>query len=432
MRESHKSPKIFFGWWTVVACGIIGFLGLGFGNLGFSSVFKPLSEDLGLGRAATSIAAGIGSVMGGLAGPLGGWANDRYGPRRVMLIGMMVLVIGFISMFFINSLISFLFVWGVIVGLGTTLGPAIMTDRAIVNWFVKKSGMAVNIKFAIQALSGILLLPLIAFLVTNHGWRVTYIIAGIIVMIVTIPLTWFFVKPHRPEHYGLLPDGATRTVETNQTAVKQYVKMVEPELAEFTFRQTVRTSAYWLVIVIAWVSGFSFPMMNAHFIPFLTDKGIGPIQAASMMGVISVVNIPARLIAGFIADRINSSHLRYIMAAGVFLQACGTAAYLVGGNMAGIYTWIIFYGIGFGVTQSALFPLMVRYFGRKSFGSITGLTSMLMMPVGLLAPIYIGWVYDTTGAYTRIIGLMTGLLMTAGIIACFIRRPRLLVRSSTT
>jgi cyanate permease len=412
--------KIFFGWWTVLACGIIGFVGVGFGFHGFSVLFKPLAAELELSRAATSMAVSIAAVMGGLAGPLGGWANDKYGPRRVMLIGIIILATGFTAMFFVNSLLSFLFAWGVVVGLGVALGPAIMTDRAIVNWFVRKSGMAVNLKFAIQALAGISLVPLIAWLVTGQGWRITYLVGAAAVLLITIPLTWFFIKPHRPEYYGLLPDGVYKPVQTND----RFAIETDSVISEFTFRQTIRTPAYRLVIVTGWITLLIYPMMTTHFVPFLTDRGIAPVLAASMFGVIYLINIPGRLIGGYFADRSPARRLPYIIALGYLIQACGVLVYLVREDITSIYVWIIFFGFGDGITRSIAFPLMVRYFGRISFGSITGLTSMLNIPFNLLAPIYIGWIFDTSGSYSRFIVLIPVLQIIASIVACFIRRPK--------
>jgi cyanate permease len=253
-----------------------------------------------------------------------------------------------------------------------------------------------------------------------------------VVFLVSVPLTWFFIRPHRPEYYGLLPDGDSKAVAKYQTDSKLTLPADRYELTEFTFRQTVRTSSYWLYIVIIAISNFCTPMMNVHFVPFLTDGGIEPIQAASMLGLIFTLNIPARLIGGFVADRVKTGQLRYIIALGVFLQACGVATYLVCRNIQGIYAWIILYGFGLGVAQSSLFPLIVRYFGRKAFGSITGLTAMLQMPVGLLSPIFIGWTYDNYGSYTHIIVIMAVVLTAGGIIAFFIRRPKLPELTSDT
>jgi sugar phosphate permease len=137
-----KLSRIYPGWWMVIATGILGLLGTGFIDLGFSVIFKPLSAELGLSRTVTSIASGIQKAMGLILYSIGGMASDKYGPRRVILIGVITAGVGCIIMYFVNSLWSFLLVWGIIVGVGMCMGFTALMDRAIVNWFVRKSGLA--------------------------------------------------------------------------------------------------------------------------------------------------------------------------------------------------------------------------------------------------------------------------------------------------
>ena len=420
MIKPRKLSDIFFGWWTVLATGIIGFLGAGFVGLGFSVLFKPIAAELELNRAVTSMAASVQTLGRGILSPVGGWISDKYGPRQIMFFGIFCLVLGCIMMYFVNSLWSYLVVWGVLIGAGHSLGYTIITDKAIINWFVKKSGIALNTKFAIQSLAGLLLLPLIAWLVDNKGWRETCIIAGVVIALVSFPLTWFFVKKHRPEYYGLLPDGA-KTVEDITEANQNTEKTEE---VEFTFRQTMKTPSYWLIITVGAIFSLALPIMNVHCIPFLTDMDIESVQAASMMAIIITAGIPARLIGGYFVDRVKRGQLRFIIAAGYLLQAIGITTFLVSKSVDMIYVWFLLFGFGQGISQSVQLPLYARYFGRKAYGSILGSTMVMNVPTGLIAPVYTGWVYDNTGSYMDVFFLFAVLLGVAGVIACFVIPPK--------
>ncbi len=420
MIKPKKLSDIFFGWWTVLATGIIGFLGVGFVSLGFSVLFKPIAAELNLNRAVTSIAASVQLLDIGILGLVGGWLSDKYGPKLIMLFGISCLILGCIMMYFVNSLWSFLVVWGIIIGTGQALGCTIITDKAIINWFVKKSGIALNTKFAIQSLAGILLLPLIAWLVDNKGWQETCVIAGIVMAVVSLPLTWFFVKTHRPEYYGLLPDGAKTIVNTNG----ENHGIQKTEEVEFTFRQTMKTPSYWLNIAIGTVFNLAMPIMNVHCVPFLTDMDIDPVKAASMMAIIVTAGIPARLIGGYFVDRVKTSRLRFIIAVGFLLQAIGISTFLIIESVDMIYVWFLLFGFGQGISQSVQLPLYARYFGRKAYGSILGSTIAMSVPTGLIAPVYTGWVYDTTGSYMDVFSLFAVLLGVAGTFACFLIPPK--------
>jgi len=418
--KPRKLSDIFFGWWTVLASGIIGFLGVGFVGLGFSVLFKPIAAELELNRAVTSMAASVQTLGRGILSPVGGWISDKHGPRLIMFFGIFCLVLGCIMMYFVNSLWSYLVVWGVLIGAGHSLGYTIITDKAIINWFVKKSGIALNTKFAIQSLAGILLLPLIAWLVDNKGWRETCIIAGVVIALVSFPLTWFFVKKHRPEYYGLLPDGA----QAKEDTAEENHNIEKTEEVEFTFRQTMKTPSYWLIITVGAIFSLALPIMNVHCIPFLTDMEIEPVKAASMMAIIVTAGIPARLIGGYFVDRVKIGQLRFIIAAGYLLQAIGITTFLVSKSVDMIYIWFLLFGFGQGISQSVQLPLYARYFGRKAYGSILGSTMAMNIPTGLIAPVYTGWVYDTTGSYMNVFFLFAVLLGVAGVIACFVIPPK--------
>ena len=157
--KRRRFPKIFFGWWTVLAGGIINFWGLGYHLYGISAVFKPIASELGFSRAATSVAVAITRLLSGIEGPLTGVLTDRFGPKWVTFFGVFLLGLGLILTYSINSLWTFYIAWGVIMGTGGNIALMIPLDKAIGDWFVKKRGLASSIQIGISGLSGALVLP---------------------------------------------------------------------------------------------------------------------------------------------------------------------------------------------------------------------------------------------------------------------------------
>ena len=195
---------------------------------------------------------------------------------------------------YVDSLWTFYLVWGVLLGTGHNMGSSVPFETAITNWFVKKRGTALSIKWFLSGLSGVLVLPLIAWLITKYGWRTTCVIGGYVMAIIGLPLALLCVKQHRPEYYGLLPDGAkvSESGHGEQMIERGVRYAAEIQEVEFTLRQAMRTPAYWLNIMVQslfWLVGGA---ISIHSIPFLTDVGIDSVKAAGMMAFMS---LPASL-----------------------------------------------------------------------------------------------------------------------------------------
>jgi len=428
--KRRKFPKIFFGWWTVIAGGFLALWGHGFHTYGFSALFKHISEDLHFDRAVTSVAAGIGRFEGGFEAPITGWITDRFGPRWIVLLGVSLISISLILMRFIDSLWAFYAVWGVMLGTGVNIALTLPMDVAITNWFIKKRGKALSVRMVFSGLSGVIVMPLVAALIGAVEWRMTCFIGGVVMAAVGIPLVWFFVKQHRPEYYGMLPDGAT--FEGDATDMEQMLERgrayaAEVQEVEFTVKQAMKTRVYWLMILTQAVHSLIMPVMSIHCIPFLTDMewlNIDDVQAAGMMTIWIAASLPARFAGGVIADRIKARNLRLITGGSYFLQALGVSIFLMNRSMPAIIIWFILYGIGQGGGMAANPIVRARFFGRKSFGSIAGLSRFFMTPIGVLGPIYAGWIYDTTGSYDNAFIQMAIMVGVSAVLALFILPPK--------
>lgn len=424
MIKSGRFPKIFSGWWIVLTGCFLNLWGAGYYIYGFSAVFKPISSELGFSRAVTSVAGSIGMLIGGLVAPVTGWLTDRFGPRWVTFFGISLFGLGLILMNFIDSRWAFYLVWGGIVATGFNVATMLPVDKAITDWFVKKRGIALGIRWVF---SGLLVLPLISWLTTTHGWRTAFVVGGLVMGVVGLLLAWFFVKQHRPEYYGLLPDGATAEAEAadeRQMIDRGVAYAAEFEEVEFTLRQAMRTPAYWLLILAQAGQGVTIMSLFMHLIPLLTDMGISPIRAATTVTIAGLFSIVSRFVSGFVADRVSKQSLRFLMGGAYLLQGAGITIYLLNQTVAMVYPFLIVYYIGMGASMILMSIIGGRYFGRKAFGSIRGSSAIAAMPLGMLGPIYAGWVFDTTGNYIVALTMFAAVLALAAVLMFLARPPK--------
>lgn len=426
IKKYLKHPKdIFFGWWMALASGLLCLWGYGYHMYGFSALFKPLSSELGFSRTATSFAASLTRLEGGLEAPLVGYLSDRYGPRTMVLFGVFLVGSGMILMNWVYSLWSFYVVWAVIcaTGINTSLGMPL--DVALTNWFIKKRGTALGIKRVFSGLSGTIGLPVIMWLIVAFGWRTACVVGGVVMLGVGLPLTWFFIKAHRPEHYGLLPDGAAVDKENGEDtsqAMEKYA--IEAGEVDFAPKEALRTRAFWLIVIAYSFHGALYPVMSIHCIPFLTDRGMDPIAAAATMSLYITASIPARFFGGFLVDRVKTSTIRFLLGIVFLMQSGGVAIFLFNQeSMVALYVFFILYGIGMGATMPMTPVMQARYFGRKNFGVIVGFSRAFHMPVGFLGPIAAGWIFDITGSYLTAFVYLAVLLGISGLIIVFAAPP---------
>ncbi len=420
--------NVFFGWWTVLATSFVTFWAHGYLTQGFSAMFKPIAYDLGLSRAVTSVAASIGRFEGGFEAPITGWVTDKIGPKWVIIFGCFFIGLGLILMNFIDSLWAFYLVWGGIAASGLNIGLSIPLNKAISNWFVRKRGIALSVRAVFQGMATIAVLPLVTGLVEAIGWRTTCVIGGLVMWVIGLPLIWFFVKPERPEYYGLLPDGATTESElANDT--NQMIKMGVEYAAgvqeiEFTLRQAMKTLAYWLLALAFAINGLVTSPIMIHGMPLLTDMGIDPVRAALMFSIAGAAAIPTRIASGFLADRVKKEHLRFILVGATLVIAVGVFSFLLNQTVAMAQVLLITFYIGFTANFILNTAIIARYFGRKSLGSIQGLTTMIMTPFAVLAPIYVGWIYDRTNSYLDALNVCMIIAIFAAILMLFARPPK--------
>jgi cyanate permease len=434
LSENRSSrPRIFFAWWSVLFIGTISGLGFGFNVYGISIFFKHIAAELELNRAFTALAAGIGRLEGGIISPLAGWLSDKFGPRWVAIIGICIAGSGMIFMNFMTEVWHYYFAWGVLIGLGLIFGLTVAVDKMINDWFIRRRGLAQGIKFGLMSILGIIIVLTLNPLINLHGWRFACLLWGII-MFASIPFTYVLIKPHRPEYYGKLPDGA----EFNTDNDKERGDMIERGVGyatslqetEYTFRQAFKTGTFWLLIAGFSIHNFVAGGFGVHIFPFLTDIGIDETAAGGMMGLMIFFTVPSRFFGSLIADRIPKNRLQLILVVAFVLQVIGVGAYLWFQNLPTVYVLLACHGLSSGAITPIMILIIGRYFGRKAFGSILGTLVACLAPMGLLAPVFYGWIYDNYHSYN--IAFVTALVLAAlaTIITFFVRAPRLPVNDA--
>ena len=390
MNFNQKRPKMFYGWYVVGACFLIILYVAGVVHFGFTAVFEPIAEEFGWSYAQISLAASLRGLEMGLLAPLMGLLVDRWGPRRMIFGGSILVCIGFLALSRVSSLSMFYGAFALLaIGMSACTGTVLMT--AVSNWFRRKAGIAIGIVASGFGLGG-LFVPVITKSIDVLQWRMTVFAAGLGMLVTVLPLS--LIIRHKPEHYGYQPDG-----EMSNAAEPSRVQVLAASTeVNIPARQALRKRAFWHIAISAMCHSFVVGAIVTHIMPYLSSLGIARSISSLVALVLPVTSVGGRLSSSWLGDRFGR---RQIFTAGFALMTIGLLFF---GNVTAERMWllvpfIITFSLGWGCNVTTRLSLQREYFGRDSFGAIVGFTSGLMMLGNMIGVPLAGWVFDTWSTY---------------------------------
>ena len=387
-----RKRRVFYGWWILLATSLIHFWGAGIFFYSFTAFFNPLVKEFRWSYAVTSLASSFRSLESGLASPLVGFLTDRFGPRRLVLVGVILAGVGGILMSRVSSLGSF-YAFFVFMSLGSSLMQPLPGWTAVANWFSRKRGITMGILMASIGVSGIFI-PLVNWIIGEYQWRTAFIIVGVSTWIVGIPLS--LVLRHRPEAYGYLPDGEEHSLVDTKTSTEQKEPNLGEEVDGFSVREAMKTQAFWMLAMATLASSASINSVMIHIMPALISVPLSREVASSIAALTVVSSVVGRLGFGWLGDKIDK---RYLLASALLLQALGLIIFAYTRSLSYAIAFLVVFGPGFGGVIVLRVSIQAEYFGRKAFGSIQGLSQAILMGGTILGPFFAGWVYDIQGNY---------------------------------
>ena len=418
-RLTTRLSGMFYGWWMVaLGCGI-RMLGGGFHLYGFTIFFLPITQELGLSRAATSAVFSLARAEGAIEGPLAGYLIDRFGPRPMMLAGVILSGLGYMLLAGVESYAGFLVVYLGVISLSFSAGfmhsPMVLAN----SWFIRRRAFAMTLISSSIGVGGVLITPLLAFSVQTWGWRWGAFLAGIGLIVIGVPVALFARRS--PESMGLLPDGVPSQAHASdpKSSGEQDHHDVASGDAELTLRQAMRTTAFWMLVLATTTRVGVFNAITVHFVPIMVWKGASEQQAAAMLATMALISLPAHLFIGWLADRMNKPLLMAVCmiigAVSIVFLAHGDAVWS---------PWIFVLLITF---VEAIFPVswatVGDFFGRESFARIRGTMSFFYLWGPALGPVITGAVYDRHQSYAPLMSAyLVTFLVAAGLYA-LLRQP---------
>lgn len=401
---AKREHKFFYGYIVVSAAFLI--LVMTWGTVySFGVFFKPVLTEFGWTRAATSGAYSLFLLLLAFLGIVMGRLNDKFGPRIVLTGCGLVLGSGYLLMSQISAIWQLYLLYGVILAIGAS-GVYISLASTISRWFIKRRGLMTGIAISGIGVGTMIIPPAANWLITDYGWRVSYLVIGTAVLILIISAAQFL--RYDPSQMEQLPYGRHQSEPGS----------VNLEARGFSLQEAIHTGQFWIISAIFFGFAVSIQTILVHIIPHATDMGISAASAANILAVIGGVSAAGRITVGGFADRIGSKLA--LIAVSILM----TAALLwlpTAKELGAFYLFAIAFGFAYGGWATLLSLIPAELFGLGSLGVILGAVHFSVATGESIGPTLAGVVFDVTGSYQPAFLVSAALSFIAIVLTLFLK-----------
>ncbi len=404
--ERNVRERYFYGY-NIVAAGFI-MQGICYGAMfTYGLFFKEFQEEFGWSRAMISGASSLSFLIGGALGIPAGRLNDRMGPKSLTVTTSILFSLGYLLLSGLRTPWQLYLLYGLFVAVGFGAFDVI-TLSTVSRWFLRRRGMMSGIvKMGTGA--GQLLMPLFAAtLITAYGWRSTYMIIGLIFIVILVSVS--LVMRHDPHDMGLLPDDDPYEPSARRSGLRDL---------GMPLKAAVRTKQFWAINLAEFCSFFCLLTIVVHIVPHAIDKGLTPGTAAGVISAIGGMSIVGRLVLGTANDRIGGKRSLIIC---FIILFCSFIWLQIAERAWMLFLFAVVYGFAHGGLFTVVSPTVAELFGTGSHGVLFGIVLFSGNIGGAISPILAGRIFDVTGSY-RIIFLMLAMMAAIGFVLVTLLRP---------
>jgi MFS family permease len=406
LTTKSPRPRLYYGYIIVVVGFLLTMFGWGIFYI-YGVFFRPLENEFEWTRAVTSGAFSISVLISGLSGIVAGRLCDRFGPRVVILACAVMLSAGYMLMSIVHNAWQFYLLYGILIsaGVGGYWSPPVST---VARWFTGKRGLMTGIVSGGISFGTLVLPPLATQLIDAFDWRVTYVIIGAAVLIISLVGSYFLKRS--PQEMGMEGEVKGRTSKVSRDFPQS-----------FTLREALRTRQFWMVCAIYICFGLVQLTIMVHIVPHAVGMQISPINAATILSVIGGVSLAARIIIGAITDKIKVK-TSVIICLGLLALALVWLQF--SDNLWKLYLFALIFGVGYGGLSCLQSLIAAELYGLMALGVITAMFSFSFDLGGAIGPFLAGYIFDLSSSYFWAFLICLLVALTGLIISASLKPPR--------
>lgn len=406
--------RFFYGYWIVLAGFVTLTLNCGLSFYGFSVLNKPVADQFGWSRGEITLAFFVFMMAMAIFSPIVGRLTDKRGPRQILFLGIIIMTLALVLLSKTSALWNY-YLLHLCLGIGSAFLGAIPISIVVSNWFYRLRGTMQGLAFTGIGFGGLTLAPLVGnYLVPNLGWRSTYLVMALLLLVTMLPLTILVVRDH-PRQKGLLPHG----LETAEVMSNNSPKI--ETASGLNLKQALWTTTFWIVVLTSAAYGMSLTGALQNQVSILTEHEFTATSAVTAIGIVGLFSAVGKFLFGWLCDHIDP---KYAAAIAYALIAFSLIAMIQARSMAYLWLYAVLMGLGQGGWAPNLAMLAGNYFGLKHYGVVLGTIHLIFSAGEAVGPMIIGFAYDQTGSYRLILIVLVGLCLASIPFIAIVRKPQ--------
>ena len=425
LLDWRPNTPFYYGWLVLGLSGAGAFVATAVAGVVLGGVQSFILEDTLWPRTSIGLASSCGVWLSGVFAPFAGRLADRYGPRWLMPVGVIVLGVSMVAIGGVHTAWQFFIAAVIGRAISQPFLIGVVPRTMAVNFFNRRRNIALALTGIYRPISGALIIQAFALITLLADWRTAFRLLGFFSLFLAIPM--IIIMRRRPEDIGLLPDGARASAaagssgsSATQRGGRAAAQETAPAEASWTSREAMRTKAFWMVSMVAFLNVTGSSGLGFSLVPYLHEfAGLSTPQAAGVLSVSTFLALSS-LVWGQVAGKLTP---RWCIVAAMAVSTLATLALLEVNSLAAAYAYGVFWGLFHSALEVLMYMVLADYFGRNSYGAIAG--AMRPFEAGglglgqIVGPV----VYDLTGSYTILI-LFSAVAQGCGMLLMAVaRRP---------
>ena len=396
--------RVYYGW-VIVGVMFSANLSAFVFNTIFGLFFTPLEAEFGWGRSQISVAPLFGTVMASVMAPMFGYLTDRYGSRGLMVWLGLAAAAGHLLLSRIGAAWQFNILVGIVYAFPVTGIAWMMSSVNINRWFSRRRGRAMGIVMMGASASAMIFVPVVTYTIAVIGWRNSYAMLGVVNLLLIV-LPAFLLVVNTPEQLGL---GGHPELKSTPGAGGGVSRLD----ADWSLGQAARTRTFWIVLTAIVLGNFAVQGYFIHAFPHMESLGFSRLNASAVWGAFFFVGVIAKLLWGFVIERIGVRTALVILFVG---EAAGLYLLNSAGSITALYLYAAFNGLAHGPFLQLLAMVWADYYGKKAIGRIYGAVQPAFLISGSLGAWSGGIFFDLRGDYHLFFNIGIALCLTSAFL----------------